>query len=97
MSLSLDQPRAGRVVFPCPQPALNLALGEVGVGAGIALLPQSCSWLRAGAPGRDGSQMWMPEQSLLPSPDHCPSQASLKLNEGQAAYLVVPGVIFNWG
>lgn len=30
MSLWQDQPRAGRVVFLCPQPALNLALGEAG-------------------------------------------------------------------
>lgn len=63
-------------------------------GAGVAVLPQSCSWPRAGVPGRDGSTMRLPEQSPLPLPDHCPSQGSLKLNAKQAAYSVVPGVIF---
>lgn len=66
--------------------------------AGIAVLPQSfSSWPRAAVPGRDGSQRWLPEQSLPPSLDHCPSQGSLKPNAEQAAYSVVPGVTFSWG
>lgn len=66
---------------------------EGGFGRGWHVLPpQSCSWPRAGAPGRGGSHMWLPELSPPPSPDHPPSQGSLKLDAEQAAYAVVPGV-----
>lgn len=60
--------------------------------AAVAVLPQSCSWPRAGAPGRDGSQMWLSELSPPPSPDHHPCRGSLKLDAEQAAYTVVLGV-----
>lgn len=45
------------------------------------------------AQGRSTWQGWLPDVAALPpSPDHHPSQDSLKLDAEQAAYTVVPGV-----
>lgn len=90
VSWCLDQPHVGRVVFLCPQPSRKAALGKAGTCC--CCMPQSCSQPRAGAPGRDGSQMWLPELSPPPSADHHPSQGSLRLDAEQAAYTVVLGV-----
>lgn len=66
--------------------SMPAAYMEGGFGRGWhVLLPQSCSWPRAGAPGRHVA-------APLPFPDHHPSQGSLKLDAEQAAYTVVPGV-----